>query len=1851
MSDPGFLAATQRRHRLKRLSLTQLGQNLRHFLPMQVRRSAACTAAALLIGSSLGAWAQSSVTVGSNAQMTVTLNPVASGTFDPLEVLTSGSPNLDFTYISDNCGSSLAVGVPCNVIINFAPLYPGVRQGAVVAKSGKQLLASTPVYGIGLGSLPVLVPGTINTAAGTTSWRYTGDGGQATQSPIWFPLGLAVDGAGNLFLCDSGNNRIRRVDAVSQVITTVAGDGTAGGAGDGGIAKEAEINTPSGIAIDGAGNLYIADTGNNAVRRVDAVSNLITTVAGQIGTTGSSGDNGPATSALLAGPLAVALTPAGDLVIADSGNNEIREVTLATGTINTVAGTGTAGYGGDGGLATAAGAKLNDPSGVAVRTDGAIAIADTNNQRIRLVGTTGILSTVAGTGVSGFSGNNGLPTNAELSSPAGVSFDPAGDLFIADSVNERVRVIVASTPATIQTLVGNGGEGSGATAFDGGPANNAELFNPSALVVDAVGNVWIADTFYMTVRKVSSDALNLSNTTTPGLPVLKVGSVSPPFPEVMYNEGNAALVLGAPVLSQAALDAPTTTCVNSLTIAPSNTCRMGIEFAPTVVGPSITGTIKWPSNAQLPANTPFVLPEDFLTGQVLSVNPTTLQLVASPNPGTLGQPVTLTATIPSPPAGITGTVTFSYGATTLCSAKTLGANGVTTCATSTLPLGTDSLTASYSGDTNNAASTAPAYPEIIEQHPTLTLAASANPAIVSSTVIFTLTANPNTATGTVTLYDGTTSLGQTSFSSGSAQWSISSLAVGTHTISAQYAGDSADFSGTSSSIMEVVTKANTTTTVSSNTNPATVGTSVTLTASVASTGGPIPTGTVNFTSNSVSLGSGTLSGGVATLMTTALVVGNDSIVATYVGDGNSTTSKSSAITETITAIGTSTTLTTSANPVYAGATLMLTATVTPSQNVEAAGALTGTVTFKDGANTLGTANINGSGVATLSIPTATAGKLPVGANSLTAVYAGIPNYTTSSSTAFNETVLQAPTTTTLSSSKATSLSGQSVTFTATVTIASGTPSGTVNFYNGATLLAGSPVTLNGSGVATLTTTALPKGTDQITATFAANVNYGTSTSSPAVQVVVSLASATLGLTGPTAVDAGNTEQYTETLTTTGVAPTGTVKLLNGNTTIGSVTVTEDGSFSFPPTTLGIGTYTITAHYSGDPNNSSADSSPITLMVKQAPSTTTLQANPNPVTVGALLTLSATVGSDSPNVGGQVSFYNGATLLGTAALGTNGSATYSTSTLSAGTHALKAVYAGETNHAGSSSATLNETVVQPTTATLTSSKNPAESGQSVTFTAQMGGPSGGSGNAIPTGTATFRDNGALLATVTLNAAGAAAFTTTTLAVGSHPITVSYSGDSVYSTATAQLLETVNNASTVVTLAASANPATYKQPVSLTATVVSAGGTATGTVTFTDGGVNIGSAQLNASAVAVLTLSTLAPGTHTVVASYTGNGQADASTSAPLTLVVKQTTTLAVTANTNPALTLASVTFTATIANAGGVVAIGNVVFTDNGSAIGTATIGSTGIASLTLPKMTAGTHDIVASYAGDGSNFASTSGTYTETIQLRPTTTSVTGTLSGPDNTQVTLIAVVIGQGPVPPGGTVTFTNGSASLGQATVGPTGVATLQVNASQLTNSVVASYSGDVNYAPSQSPSTTITAAGGEQFILGATPAAVTVVTHQHTTMTINITSVKGFTDTISLGCTGLPYAATCSFQPSQVKLGNGGTETASLILDTGNPLGAGSSAKASLMTRSGTYLAFLPLGLLVGLLRSKRTRAARRSLGILCAAGFAILLSMGISGCGGLTISGTPPGTYKMQVVAYGQTSNVTETQDVTLVVTQ
>lgn len=326
----------------------------------------------------------------------------------------------------------------------------------------------------------------ITTVAGNGEFGYVGDSQPATASGLNFPQGVAYDSFGNLYVTDT--NRIRKVSAATGVISTFAGTGVAGCCGDNGVATSALLNSPEGLAVDSANNIFVADSGNNRVRRIEASTGIITPIAGT-DLAGFSGDDGPATSAELNNPRALALSADGSaLFIADSGNNRIRKLNLVTGVITTIAGNGNGDFSGDGGQAS--GAALNSPIGIALDPFGNLFIADYLNSRIRKVTlSTGVITTIAGTGGVGSGGDGGPANQASVGFPTGLLCDSQGNLFITDPINSRIRKIAVGTNV-ITTIAGNGQSGF---SGDNGPATAATLSYPLALTFDGAGNLVFTD--------------------------------------------------------------------------------------------------------------------------------------------------------------------------------------------------------------------------------------------------------------------------------------------------------------------------------------------------------------------------------------------------------------------------------------------------------------------------------------------------------------------------------------------------------------------------------------------------------------------------------------------------------------------------------------------------------------------------------------------------------------------------------------------------------------------------------------------------------------------------------------------------------------------------------------------------------------------------------------------------------------------------------------------------------------------------------------------------------------------------------------------------------------------------------------------------------------------------------------------------------------------------------------------------------------------------------------------------------------------------------------------------------------
>lgn len=338
----------------------------------------------------------------------------------------------------------------------------------------------------------------ITTAVGTGEQGYGGDGGPAARALLNGPFDVGFDADGNLYFSDTFNHCIRRVDARTDVITTYAGCGEAGYSGDGGPATRARFNEPYGIAVDKSGNVYVADRHNHGVRRVDGASGIVTTFAGN-GSAGFSGDDGAASSAGMVEPNGLALDPEhGRLFITDVADHRIRVIDLASGIIWTFAGTGEPEHSGEGGPATAAG--IHGARAVKVAADGTVYILERQGSTLRAVDPrTAIITTVAGTGVKSYSGDNGPAVAATFNAPKELAIDREGNLLIVDTENHAIRQVDICSGMVV-TIAGNGRQGG---QGDGGPARAASLDRPHGAAVAPDGSIYIGDTNNHRIRKLT----------------------------------------------------------------------------------------------------------------------------------------------------------------------------------------------------------------------------------------------------------------------------------------------------------------------------------------------------------------------------------------------------------------------------------------------------------------------------------------------------------------------------------------------------------------------------------------------------------------------------------------------------------------------------------------------------------------------------------------------------------------------------------------------------------------------------------------------------------------------------------------------------------------------------------------------------------------------------------------------------------------------------------------------------------------------------------------------------------------------------------------------------------------------------------------------------------------------------------------------------------------------------------------------------------------------------------------------------------------------------------------------------
>jgi hypothetical protein len=743
---------------------------------------------------------------------------------------------------------------------------------------------------------------------------------------------------------------------------------------------------------------------------------------------------------------------------------------------------------------------------------------------------------------------------------------------------------------------------------------------------------------------------------------------------------------------------------------------------------------------------------------------TSTYLSAGTNPVAFGQTLALVATIQPPPPGTgstTGTITFLDGATAIGTVSV--ANNLAQLNVSSLSVGSHTLTAKYSGDSNFAASSSTPIAETVNQAATTaTVSSSSTPSAYNQSVTFSASVAPAygvNATGTFTFLDGVTSLGTASVSNNSAQITVSTLSVGTHSITAKYSGDS-NFTGSTSAVLsQTVNPATTTTTLVTNLNPSTYGQSVSFSATVQPPTGTTATGTVTFLDGSTSLGSATLAGNSAQLSIASLGTGTHSVTAVYSGDTNMAGSTSAAVAQQVNQASTATTLSSGVNPSVFGQTITFTATVQPPAGTTA----TGTVTFLDGSTSLGSATLAGNSAQVA------VSSLTVGTHSITAMYAGNANLLPSTSVALSQTVNGEATTTVATSSTNPSSFGQSITLSATIQPAlGGNATGTVTFLDGTSTLGTSSVLSN---TAQLSVSSLAVGAHSITAKYSGDANYLSSTSSAFTQTVNQGAATTSVSSNLNPAVFGQSVTFRVSVQATSGTPTGTVTLMDGSTSLGTTSL-GGGTAQFTIGGLSLGSHSITATYGGDVNFAGSASSVLSEVVSQAVTTTSLSSSVNPSTYGQAVTFAASVlPSSGGSPSGSVRFLDGTVQIGSVAL-SGGIASFTTSAtaLNAGSHSITASYSGDTNFTGSNSSPLSQTVNSvATTTTLASNLNPSVAGQNVTFTATVSSSVSGA----QSGTVNFYlDGGTTPAQSSSVSGNTATFSTSSLNAGSHTIRAAF-----------------------------------------------------------------------------------------------------------------------------------------------------------------------------------------------------------------------------------------------------------------------------------------------------------------------------------------------------------------------------------------------------------------------------------------------------------------------------------------------
>ncbi len=1099
-------------------------------------------------------------------------------------------------------------------------------------------------------------------------------------------------------------------------------------------------------------------------------------------------------------------------------------------------------------------------------------------------------------------------------------------------------------------------------------------------------------------------------------------------------------------------------------------------------------------------------------------SPSITSVTSSANPATTASPVVLTATVTAAAGSAqpTGTIVFANGSTVLGSANLAGGSASLTL--STLPLGSQSISAAYSGDINFQPSSGALVEVINSPTSAISLTSNSNPSTYNQAITFTAQVSPASATGTVAFADGTNVLSTVPLSAGTAVFTTTSLAVATHSIAATYSGNTT-YPSSSATLSQVVNQDGTSLSLSSSANPAAVNQQVSFVATLTGQGAASATGTVSFAQNGSPLGSPVpIVGGQATIAITLTNSGSSTISAAYSGDSDNQASTASLIQS----VGSTAPLALTTLHSFAGpdgstpsSSLVLGAGgnfygTTQAGGVNSlgtvfeitpAGALTTLHSFvgTDGSNpgslvsggdgnfygTTATGGANGRGTVFQTTPSGVVTTL----HSFSGLDGSSPNaalvlgpdgnfYGTTANGGANGTygtifkISSTGTFNQLYSFKGTDGSGPGAALVL---------GGNGNFYgstvSGGANNAGSIFTVTSAGVlTTLYSFSGPDGsaprapltlnTDGnfygTTSNGGANVQYGTVFKITPTGVLTTIHSfaGTDGSTAEAALLLGTDGNFYSSTINGGSGGYGVLFSITPAGTITTLHSFSGSDGSNPGAGLTLGTdgnpYATTA--AGAANGFG---SIFRLTVAPAFSTTSVNSSASPTTYGASLTFTAAVNSLSGTgvPTGSVTFADSGNPLGTVAI-TGGTAAFTTSTLSPGPHSISVTYGGDGNFKPSSG-TLAQSISQLVgVAAVASSLNPSVYGQSVTLSATITPPQGAP---IPTGTVTFTNGATQLGMVTL-AGGSASLTTSGLGGGTQSISVAYSGDANYSPATATLSQIVNTAGSTASLVSSVNPSAFGQLVTLTAVVTpgSAPGTPTGTMTFMDGGTILGAVPLSAGSASFATAA-LGSGTHSLTAAYSGDGNFQPSTGVLSQVVSAATTTIILTSSENPSNYLQPVRFSATVSSPpGSGTPTGTVVFTSATLTIGTVTL-TGGTASITTDDLPTGSRTVSAQYQGNAS-FQLSSVNLSQQVNTAATAISLSSSLNPATvGSQITFTATLTGQYGGTPTGTVTFFENGTPIGSAvTVSARKASTVTTFSASGTYAITAVYSGDTKFA---------------------------------------------------------------------------------------------------------------------------------------------------------------------------------------------